>query len=50
MIYTLFSSWGPLAGPHNVGDFRFYYTCGDIWSTQCNINMNTHIHTHTHTH
>jgi len=26
MIYTLFTSWGPLAGPHNVGAFRFYYT------------------------
>jgi len=22
MIYTLFSSWGLLAGPHNVGDFQ----------------------------
>jgi len=25
--------------------FRFYYTCGDIWSTQWNINRNTHTHT-----
>jgi len=30
-----------------TGDFRFYYTCGGIWSTQCNINMNAHTHTHT---
>jgi len=29
--------------------FRFYYTCGDIWTTQCNINTHTHTHTHSPT-
>ncbi len=30
--------------------FRFYYPCGDIWSSQCSINKFTDTHTHTHTH
>ncbi len=29
-------------------NFRFYSTCGDIWSPQCSIKY-THTHTHTHT-
>lgn len=36
MFIKLFSNWGPLAASHSVGDFRFYYPCGDVWSRQCN--------------
>jgi len=35
MINTLFSSWGPLAGPHNVGEFQvlLYYLWGYLVHT-----------------
>jgi len=34
MLIKLFFSWEPLGDPQNVGDFRFYYHFGDIWSLQ----------------
>lgn len=33
-----------------VGDFRFYYSCGNIWSPQCWLNLtSTNIQTHSQT-
>ncbi len=29
-LIIFFPSWGLLASPHNVRNFRFYYPCGDI--------------------
>jgi len=47
MIYTLFSSWGPLAGPHKVGDFRLVmvtpktHTTRNLFKLQNNRTLNT---------
>lgn len=39
MFIKPLSNWGPLAASHSVGDFRFYYPCGGIWSRQCRQNL-----------
>ncbi len=32
--------------PQMSKNVRFYYACGDIWSSQCSINKNTHTYMH----
>ncbi len=43
VIYKLVSSWGPKKCPHKVKIYWYYYTCGDIWSPQCDKYQ---VHTH----